>query len=71
MRIALAAAAMLLALVQPAAAGEVVVQPATVQDMKAVFGQVQSRDTVSARARIGGTLISRRSRRAARLRLAT
>ena len=28
-------------------------------DMKAVFGQVQSRDTVPARARIGGTLLSR------------
>jgi RND family efflux transporter MFP subunit len=30
-----------------------------VPDLKAVFGQVQSRDTVPARARIGGTLISR------------
>ncbi|WP_406855444.1 efflux RND transporter periplasmic adaptor subunit [Alsobacter sp. KACC 23698] len=59
MRKALAAAAMLLVLVHSATAGEVVVQPTTVQDAKAVFGQVQSRDTVPARARIGGTLISR------------
>src|SRR6478609_9151862 len=59
MRKALAAAAMLLVLVHSATAGEVVVQPTTVQDLKAVFGQVQSRDTVPARARIGGTLISR------------
>ncbi|MHB2169100.1 efflux RND transporter periplasmic adaptor subunit [Alsobacter sp. R-9] len=45
--------------VDMAGAGEIVVQPSTVKDMKAVFGQVQSRDTVPARARIGGTLVSR------------
>jgi RND family efflux transporter MFP subunit len=61
MRIALAPAALLLvlALAPCAWAGEFVVQPSTVPDLKAVFGQVQSRDTVPARARIGGTLISR------------
>ena len=55
------AAALLLALHAgcPADAGEFVVQPVTVPDLKAVFGQVQSRDTVPARARIGGTLLSR------------
>lgn len=62
MRLALAPAALLLVLAQApagAAAGEIVVQAATVPDLKAVFGQVQSRDTVAARARIGGTLLSR------------
>lgn len=43
----------------PARAAEIVVAPETVKDMKAVFGQVESRDTVPARARIGGTLVSR------------
>lgn len=61
MRMALAPVALSLALLTAAAAnaGEFVVQRATVPDMKAVFGQVQSRDTVPARARIGGVLISR------------
>ncbi|GGH24112.1 membrane protein [Alsobacter metallidurans] len=62
MRMALAPVALSLALLTlaPAAqAGEFIVQRSTVQDMKAVFGQVQSRDTVSARARLGGVLISR------------
>lgn len=61
MRIALAPAALLLALFQASHAGaaEVPVQASTVPDLKAVFGQVQSRDTVPARARIGGTLLSR------------
>jgi RND family efflux transporter MFP subunit len=62
MRKALAPAALLLALLNAlpgAAAAEIVLQAATVPDRKAVFGQVQSRDTVPARARIGGTLLSR------------
>jgi RND family efflux transporter MFP subunit len=61
MRKALAPAALLLVLLQAphAGAGEIVVQASTVPDLKAVFGQVQSRDVVPARARIGGTLISR------------
>lgn len=37
-------------------AGEFVVQPLTVPEMKAVFGQVESRIVVPARARIGGTI---------------
>ena len=60
MRKALAPVALMLALqCSVAQAGEVVLQPTTVQDLKAVFGQVQSRDTVPARARIGGVLLSR------------
>jgi RND family efflux transporter MFP subunit len=39
-----------------AAAGEFVVQPTTIEETKAVFGQVESRDTVPARARINGTV---------------
>jgi RND family efflux transporter MFP subunit len=39
-----------------AAAGEFVVQPTTIEETKAVFGQVESRDTVPARARISGTI---------------
>ena len=42
-----------------AGAGELLLQPRTVKDMKAMFGQVESRDIVAARARIGGTIMSR------------
>jgi RND family efflux transporter MFP subunit len=61
MRMAITPAILLLAAwpANLAGAAEVVLQPVTVRDMKAVFGQVDSRDTVSARVRIGGTLISR------------
>jgi RND family efflux transporter MFP subunit len=41
-----------------AAAGDYVVQPIAVDELKAVFGEVQSRDTVPARARISGTVES-------------
>lgn len=37
-------------------AGELVVQPLTIPEMKAVFGQVESRIVVPGRARIGGTV---------------
>ena len=40
-------------------AAEIVMHPVDVTDYKSVFGQVQSRDVTPARARIGGTLISR------------
>ncbi|MGE0230421.1 MAG: efflux RND transporter periplasmic adaptor subunit [Flavobacteriaceae bacterium] len=55
---ALAIALPLAAALAPAAAGaaEYVVQPMTVPIMKSVFGQVQSRNVVPARARIGGTV---------------
>src|SRR5690606_1714806 len=48
----------LIAALTPAAgqAGEYVVKPMTVPLMKSVFGQVQSRNVVPARARIGGTI---------------
>lgn len=42
-----------------AGAGEFLLQPRAIQDMKALFGQVESRDIVAARARIGGTIMSR------------
>ncbi|WP_181707253.1 efflux RND transporter periplasmic adaptor subunit [Chthonobacter rhizosphaerae] len=42
----------------PAAAGSVVVSPVTVPEWKAVYGRVEARDMVPARARIGGTLVS-------------
>ena len=42
-----------------ARAGETLLAPRPVVDRKAVFGRIESRDTVPARARIGGTLLSR------------
>jgi RND family efflux transporter MFP subunit len=42
----------------PASAGSVVVAAKTVPEWKAVYGRVEARDTVPARARIGGTLVS-------------
>ena len=42
---------------QPALSAEFTVEPVTVPVMKSVFGQVQSRDLVPARARIGGTIV--------------
>ena len=41
----------------PAMAAEFTVETASRPDIKAVFGQVQSRDVVPARARIGGTIV--------------
>lgn len=40
----------------PAEAAEFVVRTETIEETKAVFGQVESRDIVPARARIGGTI---------------
>jgi RND family efflux transporter MFP subunit len=40
----------------PAAAGEYLVAPLTIDETKAVFGTVESRETVPARARISGTV---------------
>jgi RND family efflux transporter MFP subunit len=40
----------------PVRAGEFVVRPTTITEMKAVFGQIESRTVVPARARIGGTI---------------
>ncbi len=41
---------------RPAAAAEFTVRPMTIVEMKAVFGQVESRSVVPARARLGGTI---------------
>ncbi len=40
-------------------AGEFLVKTQNVQDIKAMFGQVESRDITPARTRIGGTIVSR------------
>jgi RND family efflux transporter MFP subunit len=45
-----------LALCASALAASIVVEPRVVTEWKAVFGQVQARDEIPARARIGGTL---------------
>lgn len=42
----------------PSWASEYTIQPIERPDLKAVFGQVESRDIVPARARIGGTIVS-------------
>lgn len=55
-RLAWPALLALLAMAQPAAAGELVIEPVTVDELKAVFGRVESRDSVPARARISGTI---------------
>ncbi|WP_026791303.1 efflux RND transporter periplasmic adaptor subunit [Pleomorphomonas oryzae] len=41
-----------------AAAGTLVVQPVAVPEWKAVYGRVEARDSLAARARVGGTLVS-------------
>jgi RND family efflux transporter MFP subunit len=48
----------LLYLATPSAAGTVELAPQTVTVWKPVFGQVEARDTVPARARIGGTVVA-------------
>lgn len=51
--------ALVIALVMPAGAAgadEIVVKAETIPELKAVFGRVESRDVVAARARIGGTI---------------
>jgi RND family efflux transporter MFP subunit len=48
----------LFALIQQGFAGEVKITPRPMPDYKSVFGQVESRDVVPARARIGGTIVS-------------
>lgn len=47
-----------LSLVSLAEAGTLVVQPVAVPEWKAVYGRVEARDSLSARARVGGTLVS-------------
>lgn len=51
------ALALVLALVlSPARAGELLLQPLEIVETKAVYGRVETRDVIPARARIGGTL---------------
>lgn len=57
MRLLLAGFA-LFCVVSSAAAGTLVVQPVVVPEWKAVYGRVEARDSLSARARVGGTLVS-------------
>lgn len=52
------ALALAFALPSPLEAGEFVVRPTRIVETKAVFGRVEPRDLVPARARIGGTLLS-------------
>lgn len=47
-----------LCLASLAEAGTLVVQPVAVPEWKAVYGRVEARDTLAARARVGGTLVS-------------
>lgn len=49
--------ALLVFLPLPGHAGSVTVAPESVPEWKAVYGRVETRDTVPARARIGGTLV--------------
>ncbi|MCD2171668.1 efflux RND transporter periplasmic adaptor subunit [Rhizobium sp. C4] len=46
----------LLALANPALAGSLTLQPTDMTEWKAVYGQVEAKDTVPARARIGGVI---------------
>ena len=48
----------LLALIQQGFAAEIPVKARALPDFKSVFGRVESRDVVPARARIGGTIVS-------------
>ena len=41
-------------------AGTLTVEPVTIPELKAVYGQVEARDSVLARARIGGTIVELR-----------
>lgn len=47
-----------LCLASLAEAGTLVVQPVAVPEWKAVYGRVEARDSLAARARVGGTLVS-------------
>ncbi|MGA7267872.1 MAG: biotin/lipoyl-binding protein, partial [Aestuariivirga sp.] len=57
-KLAVLGLAALMSLAAPAGAAEMVVQPVEKIERKAVYGRVESRDTVMARARIGGTVQS-------------
>ena len=48
----------LLCVASSAAAGTLVIQPVVVPEWKAVYGRVEARDSLAARARVGGTLVA-------------
>lgn len=50
--------ALALPLASPVAAGEITLEAVPVPELKSVYGQVQAKDSVPARARIPGTLVS-------------
>jgi RND family efflux transporter MFP subunit len=54
----LSAIALAIVVAGPALAGSVTLQPIAVPEWKAVYGRVEARDTVPARARIGGTVVA-------------
>lgn len=54
----LLAAAVLVAFALQARAEDFTVAPATVTEWKAVYGRIETRDRIPARARLGGTLVS-------------
>jgi len=54
----LAVTGLLLTLASPALAGSLILAPQSLPVWKAVYGQVEARTTMPARARIGGTLVS-------------
>lgn len=58
MRVLLATSLVSMILMVPALAGSVVMAPVTLTEWKAVYGQVEARDLIPARARIGGTLVT-------------
>ena len=41
----------------PVSAGEITLEPTSITEWKAVYGQIEARNTVPARARIGGTVV--------------
>lgn len=55
---ALTAAILAIALAAPASGTSIILAPISVQEWKAVYGRVEPRNTIPARARIGGTLVS-------------
>ena len=59
LRLAAALSAAALSAAGPAGAGEFTVREQKVPNMKAIFGQAESRDVVPARTRIGGTIVKR------------
>lgn len=60
MRLLSAASALILVLATSALAETVTLQPVTLTEWKSVYGRIEARDRIPARARLGGTLVSLR-----------